>query len=317
MKWALSVLLCLCVVQALPAQELFPLNKPASVLPKDGLAIQWASHFYEEDGYLRYMQRVQFAYGMTSRWELALAFNGSNHNHPQLVSELFDADSDGHAGHNHGSDPDGGFNQEHRHPFKLNGAFVRSQYRFWTSDGPNTHLRAAGYGIFSSNWTSHHFSEPNLLHRNAGVGFGGIFTWLRKRLAVSGRLGAVLPFGYTERDSQRYFKSGNAMDYALSVGYLALPRKYKSYDNVNLNFYLEFMGKWHQAARMRDAYRWYPTSTFRETANGTDLDIRPGIQAIFASKLRLEVSTALPFLGRSQTMEYPQVQVNLQILCFP
>lgn len=315
MKKLLSLLLLLSICLPAAAQELFIMNEPASVLPKDGLALRSISHFYKEDGFTRFRQSFRFTYGISAKWELGMEFGGSNHNHPGLVSELF---ADGDLDHQHGPvDPDGGVVEEHNHPFKITGALIYSQYRFWTSDGPNTHLRAATYQIFSSNWTSHNFAEPNLYHRNAGFGGGFIFTWLRKRFAASARLGGIAPLGYYERDTERYFRSGNAVDYSLSLGYLTFPRKYKDYDNVNINLYAEFMGKWFQSAWLRDDYRWYPTTTFSETDTGAYLDVRPGIQAIFKSRFRVETAVALPFLGRSLSMEYPQVQINLQYLFFP
>lgn len=294
-------------------QELFIHNKPASVLPGGSWVLQSVSHFYKEDGFLRNYEGLSVGHGINRFWELTLSAGISNHNHPVLVSELFreeDPNHD-HNGHNHGTTgTDGAPNLEHNHPYRFTGLRLYSQFKFLNIDGPNRHFRMAAYQVISGNRTTHNFAEPNLMHRNAGLGAGFIATGLWKRTAVSLRSGFVMPFGFKEKNSNRYFRSGNALDYALSVGYLVYPKKYTNYKQLNINFYLEFMGKIHGEARIKEGNRLYYSGNYPELRKGSYLEARPGIQFILQSRVRLGLSSALPLLGRTETMEYPQFQVN-------
>lgn len=294
------------------SQELFIHNEPASVLPKSSLAFRSIHQFYKEDGLLRSRQALRVTRGMTAKWELGIEAGLSNHNHPNLVSELYD-DGDLDHDHDHGGD---NVNVEHIHPTSFTGFTLYSQYRFFTDDGPNQHLRAAVYGILSTNRTTHNYAEPNLYHRNAGLSSGLILTWLKKRFAASGRLGGIVPFGFSPKENNRYFRSGNALGYSLSLGYLAYPRKYQSYKQVNINFYLELMGKAFQQARIRDEIRWYPALAEDETSPGGYLDINPGVQFILDSRFRIDISTGFPLISRSMAMDYPQFHLALQYLYF-
>jgi len=301
------------LTSASQAQELFIQNEPASVLPKSSIAFRSIHQFYTEDGVLRSRQALRITRGMTAKWEIGLEAGISNHNHPNLVSELY---TDGDLDHDHSHHGGGEVNAEHVHPSTFTGFNLYSQYRFYTQDGPNEHLRAAAYGMLSSNRTTHHYAEPNLLHRNAGASAGLILTWLKDKFAASGRLGGIVPFGYSPKDSDRYFRSGNAMDYALSLGYLLYPRKYKGYQQTNVNLYLEFMGRAFQQARIRDEIRWYPALNSDETHPGAYLDVNPGIQLILDSRFRIDFSTAFPLINRSMAMDYPQFHLALQYLYF-
>ncbi|MEM6271378.1 MAG: hypothetical protein AAF998_18225 [Bacteroidota bacterium] len=310
------IFLLFIAVPTAPAQELFIHNNPASVLPRDAIAVRTISGLYKEDGYLRFRQGLRVGFGILSAWQMAVEVSFSNHNHPGLISELFGDGTVDHSHHNHGSG-EGDINEEHLHPFQLNGITLSSQYRFFTSDGPNRHLRAATYQVLSTNFTTHNFAEPNLQHRTAGATVGLIGTWLRNKFAASLRLGGIYSLASHEKETGRAFKPGNALEYALSLGYLAFPTRYKSYQQLNINFYAEFMGRWFRRGLARDTDGiWYYIENSPETDPGRYLEFRPGLQFILNSRMRADFSTALPFLGRSYTMDYPQFQLNLQYLFF-
>jgi len=317
------VLLCLCLPTA-KAQELFLHNQPASVLPSGAFALKSMTNWYPQDGESRVWQGMKLGYGVTSKFELGLTAGFSNHNHPALVSDLFinsdpdDLDHDhsahGHSGHGHFADSEeeaAEDKDEYSHPYAFNGFQLYAQYRFFNRDGPKRHFRMAGYGIASSNFTTHNFSEPNLLHRTGGFGAGVITTGLYNRMALSLKLGGILPLGYREADTDRYFRAGNALDYSLSFGYLLYPAKYKSYNQLNINLYTEFMGNWHGAAKITEAGAPRASWFFPATDENAYLEARPGIQFIFRSKVRLGLSGAFPLISRSYAMEYPQVQLNI------
>lgn len=311
---SILVLVMLLGQASLSAQELFIHNAPASVLPKGAWTVRTMTNLYREDGYTRLWQGLEVMYGVSKSFEVGLTMGISNHNHPSLVSELFNEDDPNHdhSGHQHGiggTDAATG-NPEHVHPMQFTGARLYSQFKFLNLDGPNRHLRMASYHIISANRTAHNFSEPNLLHRNAGLGAGLIMTGLYKKAAASLRVGGILPFGYREKSPNRYFRSGRAIEYALSLGYLLYPRSYRSYRQLNLNLYMEFMGKVHTESVIYEGTTRHLPYRFPELTIGRYLELRPGIQAILGSRYRLSLSTALPIWRRSWIMEYPQLQVN-------
>lgn len=312
------LLLCLFGFLVIQAQELFIHNTPASVLPKDAFTIRTTSGIYGEDGLVRFRQAMRIAYGISSTWRVSLEGSFSNHTHPGLVDELFSTGEEvdhSHHGHQH-TVTESSVNPQHIHPFKFNGLVLQSQYRFFTHDGPNQHFRAATYQIASLNPTSHNFAEPNLLHRNSGFATGLIGTWLYKKFAASLKAGGIYALPYREKSRDRLFRSGKAMEYALSLGYLAYPHKYKSYKQLNINLYAEFMGSVYGQATIREGVANFPSNAREETIRGAYLDFRPGLQFILGSKFRIDMSTALPFIGRSLTTEYPRFQLNLQYLFF-
>ena len=73
----------------------------------------------------------------------------------------------------------------------------------------------------------------------------------------------------------------NVANYSLSAGYLLLPVQYKSYEQTNLNLYVELLGKSNM-----DQYR-----------AGYYVDVAPAIQFIFNSTTRLDLSYRTQLFG--------------------
>jgi hypothetical protein len=73
-----------------------------------------------------------------------------------------------------------------------------------------------------------------------------------------------------------------ALAYTVSAGYLLLPKRYTSYNQVNLNLYAELLGKTNPGY------------------NQSYLDIAPAVQFIFNSVCRLDFSYRTPLYNNMQ-----------------
>jgi hypothetical protein len=114
----------------------------------------------------------------------------------------------------------------------------------------------------------------------SGLSGGIIATQLIHKLAVSATVG-YNRFLNNTKDNLPDYLSANAVNYSLSAGYLLLPRSYRSYDQTNLNIYVEFLGKANTDAVSRNQY----------------LDVAPAIQLIFNSSTRLDFSYRTELFG--------------------
>jgi hypothetical protein len=83
------------------------------------------------------------------------------------------------------------------------------------------------------------------------------------------------------KDKLPDYLPANAVNYSLSAGYLVLPRSYRSYEQTNLNLYVELLGKANTDGVSRSQY----------------LDIAPAIQFIFNSVTRLDLSYRTQLFG--------------------
>ena len=104
--------------------------------------------------------------------------------------------------------------------------------------------------------------------QDSGLQFGFIGTQLVNKFAIS--ITSGLGF-YTKEDLNVFMNS-------FSLGYLVLPRKYKSYKQTNFNVYLEY--KTNTILNNSFPDRYYKFSS----------TIAPGIQFILFSRSRLDFS---------------------------
>lgn len=181
------------------------------------------------------------------------------------------------------------------------------RYRFYDKDSRNFHLRFAGQAGFRIPIDSRpvvgdrveyelhpghvvkFFSSLNGitvplidLHAtdNYTLRVGGISTLLIKRLALN------VYGGYNHNIAQNSFKFGDYFDYGFSAGYLVFPAEYKSFDQVNLNLYIENKGYYFSKNQLEG----------RDVVNsgGFRLDTYLGAQFIFFSTLMVEGSYKIP-----------------------
>lgn len=287
------------------AQELYPHTEPASSVPKGVLGIRVASEFYDEIGQLRSWQGYKFMFGLTPRLTLVQTFTFSNHHGSKLPDNFIS--NDGNIGlHTHGT------TKGRPYPYAFESLNLYMKYRILSKDGKNRHFRMAAYFEAAGGNEAHDEAEPSLSGDNGGLGGGMIATWLNKKLAVSATAGYIMPSRYKQRNPEIVVQYGDAVNYSLSFGYLVFPRQYRDYKQTNINFYVEFLGKRYDAAKIE--YQGQPiySADVYTLARGSYIEARPSLQFIFKSNLRIDLSAAWPFRDRSFVRSYPAYYVNVQ-----
>lgn len=178
--------------------------------------------------------------------------------------------------------------------WNMEGGGLYAKYRFLSVDQVHAHFRMAAFGKVSlvnnsiAMFTEERHVRPDgsihigqKIHRNDDLTLNGnhsgwtagiVATQLFHKLAISGT-GAIIQRMDNVGKDQNFndFFTRQAFSYSLSAGYLLLPVKYKSYDQTNLNLYVEFLG-----GEGLDR-------------NGGFIDIAPAIQLIFKSTAKLNL----------------------------
>jgi hypothetical protein len=291
------------------AQELYPLNEPASTVPKNVVGLRVISQNYREVNINRSLEMFRIMYGLTAKLSVMATASISNHHSRTLPADFI---SHEHIG-NQTNYFTNTIQRGKKYPFLFNGVYLFAKYRFLTLDNQNQHLRLAAYADWSNSRTAHDEAEPTLMDDNAGYGGGLIATWLKNRFAASVTWGIIKPKNYTEAlpdisggpDLPTRIIYGDAQKLNLSLGYRLYPQHYTSYDQPNWNIYLEFMGKQYNAARVIQNGSEIPPKTPALIA-GSYVEINPGIQYIVKSNFRVELSVGLALAGRAYT-NFPPV----------
>ena len=114
--------------------------------------------------------------------------------------------------------------------WRFNGFKFYSKQRILSSDRPKYHTRLSSF--ITGSYHNDKFMKNNLDIdiQDSGLQFGLIGTQLVNKFAIS--ITSGLGF-YTKEDLNVFMNS-------FSLGYLVLPRKYKSYKQTNFNVYLEY-----------------------------------------------------------------------------
>jgi len=156
------------------------------------------------------------------------------------------------------------------------GGSAYAKYRFLSVDSVQSHFRGAVFAKVSAINNPLPNQEIGLEGDNSGLQTGVVFTKLIHKLAISAS-GSYL-HGFNNLGGYN-LPAGNAKDaigYTLSAGYLLFPKKYESYNQVNLNIYAELLGKNNPG---------YGQSY---------LDVAPAVQLIFNSFFRVDFSYHTP-----------------------
>jgi hypothetical protein len=243
------------------AQELYVSTEPASNMPANSLGFRVTNRFFkmESEGVTGMRIEPELMWGISKKLMIHVAGLASN----QMQSSI-----------------------------EWEGASVYAKYRFLSKDEVHSHFRMAAYlkGAVINNpfvpVMRDHISKPytnqelDLEGGASGVAGGLIATQLLHKLALSATVG-YNRFMNNTKDKRPDDMPGNAVNYSLSAGYLLLPRTYRSYEQTNLNLYVEFLGKANADALSRSQY----------------LDIAPAIQFIFNSVTRLDFSYRTQLFG--------------------
>ena len=321
-KWKYIFLIALMPLFS-QAQELFPMDENASNVPKGVLGARLFDESYPESesfhpskSTLRNLFGVRLMYGLLSRLTIEATATESNHHGSEFPPNL--------AFHTHNGSQSvystGNFARGVQYPYQYNGVLFYAKYRVLSLDGQNSHFRVAVYGEWSNVNVAHDETEPDLLDDTKGYGGGLIATYLKNHFAVSATGGVEMPSAYNGYSPDIYggpdvpteLIYGNAIDYHLSFGYLLYPRHYISYEQTNINIYVEFMGKsYGQAQVIQYGFKSLPIQTPLLEA-GNYVDVYPGAQLIIKSNLRVEASVGFPLINSSYAHFYPVYTLGIQ-----
>ncbi|MGC4021709.1 MAG: hypothetical protein QM734_07080 [Cyclobacteriaceae bacterium] len=287
------------------AQELYPLNEPASSVPKSVVGVRVFTQNYKDLGYNRSLKGIRVMYGLTSKLSIIAVASISNHHRPKLPVDLIYH-----------------FKRARYLPYTYNGTYLFAKYRFISIDRKYSHLRITAYGEWSNVSVAHEEAEPNLMDDTGGYGYGIITTWLKNRFAASLTYGYIKPNPYSETQVinngnttvSTKFWYGDAVKYNLSLGYRVAPAHYKDYDQPNLNIYLEFMGKTYGSARIvQNGQELSINSPVAGRLWGSYyIEAHPGIQYIVKSNLRFDLSMGFSVVGLSYEHFAPMTTFGIQ-----
>jgi len=314
-----SILLFFLFIIASPsffAQELFPLNEPASTIPKGVLGLRAIGETYREINQFRNQFSLRVMYGVLPRLSVMATVGISNHHDKNFPTNLV---SHSHNG-NQTTYTTGDFQRGVVYPYRSNGAYLFMKYRFISRDGSHRHFRMAAYAEGAYVQQAHDEAEPNLMGDTKGYGAGLITTCLKNHFAISFTSGFIIPGSYVGLSPDENggpliptkINYGRALTYNLSMGYLLFPQVYKDYDQLNVNIYLELLGKAYEAAQVTQYGNISVPINTPLLEKGNYMDIAPGLQCIIKSNLRIDVSVKLPMINKSYARFYPVFLVGVQ-----
>lgn len=298
------------------AQELYPNTEPASSIPKGALGVRLFDKAYQDENVIRNLAALRFMYGLLPKLSIMGTVSISNHHGPDFPPNLV---SHTHIG-NQTVYSTGGFQRGVQYPTIFNGIYLYAKYRFLTLDNEGKHFRMAAYADWSNVNVAHDEAEPTLLDDTKGYGGGLIATVLNNHFAATLSSGVIIPGAYKGFSPDPYggpmipteIQYGNAISYNLSLGYLLYPVHYENYKQININVYVEFMGKSYEEAKVTQyGTVSVPIQTPLLEA-GYYVDAYPGIQAIINSNLRIDLSTGFKFINKSYAHFYPVFMFGIQ-----
>jgi hypothetical protein len=245
------LLLPLLVSVTIVGQELYVFSEPASNMPTNSISAKISGMFANDNHSSRTLQRYmpEVMVGINKNWMI------------------------------HGSVT---FSDMHQSRFIFESSRIYAKWRFLSLDDVHKHFRMAAFGAISYSRNRPNFNEINFGGDQSGAQIGLIATQLLNKLAISGSasLNEVL-HKYRWDDAHRDLHAFQALKYSLSAGYLLFPLEYESYDQTNLNLYLELLGgqniDWPQE-------KYY-------------LDLAPSIQFIFNSNDKLNLGYRYQIAG--------------------
>lgn len=236
----------------LTAQELFVMTEPASNMPSGSVSAKVSAKFIRDRMFDRTGQRYgpEVMFGLSKKWMVHGAATFSNMYSASLRPES---------------------------------GRVYAKYRFYSDDDVHRHFRMAAFAEASHSRNGWMYDEISLEGDQSGVTGGVVATQLWNRLAVSSTLSYVHVLGSAPKGQPNDFV-GQAYNYSLSGGYLLLPAHYTSFNQTNVNLYMELLG---QRATDRQAYY---------------VDAAPSLQVIFNSNMKLNIGYRFQLAGDMNRM---------------
>ncbi len=168
-----------------------------------------------------------------------------------------------------------------------------AKYRFLSKDDVHKHFRMAAFAEVSGTQSPYLYGDMSLNGDVDGMQLGITATQLWHKFALSGTVGYVNVFGDRTKIHHAYH-SFNAINYTVAAGYLLFPKSYTSYNQTNLNLYVEMMG-------MKNTDN-----------NGYMLDIAPAIQLIFNSKTKLSLGGSFQLTSNMLRVGEQTYQISVE-----
>ena len=156
------------------------------------------------------------------------------------------------------------------------GGSLYAKYRFLSIDSVQRHFRGSFFVKAASINNPLVNQEISLEGDNSGIQTGFVFTQLLHKLALSASTSYLHAYDNSGGYDLQVQNARDAVGYTLSAGYLLFPKTYDNYKQVNVNVYMELLGK---------ANPGYGQSY---------LDAAPAVQFIFNSVFRVDFSYRTP-----------------------
>ena len=252
----LFILVLLFTALRMSGQELYVFSEPASNVPAYSLSVKLTNHLVTSDKiYGRFSNRLmpQVYLGVSKKFMVAAG---------------------------------GTFANMHTPNFRYESVNLYAKYRFLSKDELHKHFRMAVFAEASSTRSPFHYDEITLMGDKSGVELGVIATQLWHKLALSGTVAHTQVLHESRTNKVLYIPARNyqSMNYAVSAGYLVLPKEYKDYRQTNLNLYAELL-----------AQQTLDRSTYF-------VDLATAMQLIFNSNAKLNLGYRFQLGGNMQRM---------------
>lgn len=295
-------------VAQLTAQELFPVNEPASTVPYKVIGVRLSTHLHYKYQTLGHREMVRVLYGVTPTITAMATLTTSNFHVAEFPDDLNEYYRISH-NHKSGSDDYG---------FRFEGFHLLAKWRFITRDYAKEHFRVALLTEIAQSKSTHLDAYPNLVGDHGGIGTGIIATKLQNRLAASLTAGVTHFFSSVKKTGADIveYRPGRSLNLNFSTGYRIFPNVYTSINNLNINLYLEANAKMFQGMSASRNGINLNTFQFDYLRNGNLCNVYPGIQLIFNSITRLDLSAELPVLTSNRTGRYSMLMISLQHFFF-
>jgi hypothetical protein len=221
------------------SQELYVFSEPASNMPAKSVAVKISSRFqkgFHSGGFeQRYTPEIML--GLNKNWMVHAASS---------FSDMYTGD------------------------LRWEAAWMYVKYRFLSIDNIHRHFRMAAFVEYAYSRNALFYDELSLQGDHTGIQGGLIATQLLNKLAISSTISLLK----VTSEKPKLFPDAfpfSSLNYSLSAGYLVLPVSYTSFNQTNLNLYVEMLGQ-----RTLDRPLYF-------------MDVAPALQLIFNSNAKLNV----------------------------
>ena len=242
-------------------QELFVSTEPASNMPSGslGFRINTEMYFTKPVNQISYRLNPEIMFGISKNLMLHADLYGSN---------------------------------VYQSNIRFEGAALYGKYRFLSFDEVHTHFRVAAFGQISLIANPEELEVGNRVYNSDEIdidgstsGFTGgvIATQLLHKLAISTSVSLVNRIDNLQ-NPKIPGQSDESINYSLSSGYLLFPKKYRDFQQTNINIYWEFLG-----AMSPDKKTYF-------------LDAAPAVQFIVNSISRIDFSYRWQLYGNMQRL---------------